>query len=339
MKKSIIRNLLIICCAFALFPLMILMGIAGLTPWVYLLLIIIPYILLTAYTILYIRKRIMYPINHMIDEANTISSGDLSQPIDYKINDELGTFISAFDSMRNTLYIQKQQQKQFEIDRRNFIDSISHDLKTPLASISAYIEALQDGIVSTPEEEQQYLKIIENKVAILTELSNQLSLSYEAPDTLHLSIQKINCYRWTADFMHDIEAECQLKNIHANFTNNVTSDDTLLMSIDVHQLDRAIQNILSNSFRYYQKYFSVTAKIMQEQFVIEIKNDGVTVHTDGINKIFDRFYTEEPINNNGHLGLGLYISKTIICAMNGNIYASERSGIITFEVVLPTSFA
>lgn len=66
-------------------------------------------------------------------------------------------------------------------------------MKTPLASISAYVEALQDGIVSTPEEAQQYLKVIENKVEVLTELSNQLSISYETPDTLSLALQKVNC--------------------------------------------------------------------------------------------------------------------------------------------------
>lgn len=334
MKKSIIRNLIVICCAFILFSLIIPMIVAGLAPLVYLLLIIIPFISFAVYTISYIRKRIIQPINHMIDEANAISSGDLSHTIEYKINDELGAFISAFDSMRNTLYIQKQRQDQFEIDRKNFIDSISHDLKTPLASISAYIEALQDGVVATPEEGRQYLKIIENKVAVLIELSNQLSLSYQSPGTLPLSLQKVNCYCWTASLLHDIEAECQMKNIQVELANNISADNKSSISIDIRQLDRAIQNILNNVFRYYQKYFSIKAEISREQLVLIIKNDGAELQTDEINRIFDRFYTQEPLNDQGHLGLGLYISKTIIHAMGGDISASVKSGIITFKIVL-----
>lgn len=336
MKRGIIYNLLIVCTILCILPLIILLFIAELgILWTYLFLITIPSMVLTIYTILYIRKRIIRPLRYLIDEANSISSGDLSHTIEYKTNDEIGDFISAFDHMRSTLYEQQQQQQQFEIDRKNFIDSISHDLKTPLASISAYIEALQDGIVATPEEEQQYLKVIENKVSVLTELSNQLSMSYKSHDTLSLSLQEVNCLNWTTDFYNDIEVECQLKNISPIFSNYISLKDKVYMRIDICQLDRAIQNILSNSFRYYHQYLAITTEIKNNQFVLSIKNDGAKLSANNMSKIFDRFYTEESLNNEGHLGLGLYISKTIINAMNGEIQATKELGIIEFKIMLP----
>lgn len=86
------------------------------------------------------------PLSILAEEAQKISQGNLSHRISYKKEDEFGRFISAFDQMRNTLHLQEQQQQSFEKERKHFIDSISHDLKTPIASISAYIEALQDGM-------------------------------------------------------------------------------------------------------------------------------------------------------------------------------------------------
>ena len=113
------------------------------------------------------------PLSVLAEEAEKISQGNLSHPIKYEKEDEFGLFITAFDQMRNKLHLQEQQQEIFEKERKHFIDSISHDLKTPIASISAYIEALQDGMAESPEEEQRYLQVIQKKVHTLNDLSNQ----------------------------------------------------------------------------------------------------------------------------------------------------------------------
>lgn len=103
------------------------------------------------------------PLSILAAEAQKISQGNLSHRISYKKDDEFGRFITAFDQMRNTLHLQEQQQQIFEKERKHFIDSISHDLKTPIASISAYIEALQDDIAESSEEEQRYLQVIQKR--------------------------------------------------------------------------------------------------------------------------------------------------------------------------------
>ncbi len=336
MKKTIVRDLIHICCVFFLFLLLIFSLIMeAKVLWIYLLIIAPPFVLLSIYTILYVKKKIIKPIKYLSSEARFISAGDLSRKIEHRSNDEMGDFISVFDSMRSTLYKQQKQQEQFEMTRKNFIDSISHDLKTPLASISAYIEALQDGIVSTPEEEQQYLKVIENKVAVLTKLSNHLSMSYETPDTLSLSSQKVNCYSWSVDFLSDMEVECAMKGVVSEFVNAVPDSDKHNIWIDIYQFDRALQNLASNAFRYYEKYFSISVEIRNDQFVIVIKNDGAKLDNHNLNNIFERFYTEEEVNEKGHLGLGLYISKTIINAMHGEIKVKKEAEMIQFQIVLP----
>lgn len=175
-----------------------------------------------------------------------------------------------------------------------------------------------------PEELPQYLNVIENKIAVLSELSNELSMSYEIPETIAAAPQKVNCYSWAVDFLNDMAAECMLKGITPKLKNTLSYHEKACLYIDIYQLDRALLSITGNAFRYCQAYFSILIEIKNHQFIISIKNDGVALDTDSINKIFERFYTEEKINNEGHLGLGLYIAKTIINSFNGKINAKKR---------------
>lgn len=335
MKKSIIGSLTRICCLFVVILLVIFsLLVESKSLLIYVVILILPLSALAGYTMLYIRRTVVKPIRYLMEEAQFISNGDLSQKISYDGENEISEFVSSFDAMRQTLYEQQCQQSQFEIERKSFIDSISHDLKTPLASISAYLEALQDGLVSTPEEEQQYLKVIENKVGILTELSNQLSLSYESPETLPLLVQKVNCSAWVSDFFADMELECQMKDVKPRLINRITSVDAYMLT-DALQFDRALQNIINNAFRYYNAVFEVQAEATAGTFMLTIKNDGVKLQHEQTQEIFERFYTEEGANETGHLGLGLYISKTIIQGLNGELTAAVADGIICFTIRLP----
>lgn len=338
MKKSIIKNLLTICSILCILPLILLTLTVsiGFPVW-FLITTLVPTVLLTLYTVFYIKNRIIKPLAALTYETQLISSGDLSHPIEYCKNDEIGSFVSAFDHMRSQLYEQQQQQQQFEVQRKNFISSISHDLKTPIASISAYVEALQDNLAETPEEKQQYLKIIENKLAVLTDLSKQLNLSYATPEALNLSLNNFSCYIWTEEMLYSVESECKIRGIHYRLHNLIEAHDKTTMLIDVFPLERAIQNILSNCYRYTKTLFLMSMEIKEHNFVLTIKNDGVTIHPSHVNKIFDRFYSEELNTAQGHLGLGLYISETIINAMKGEIQVDIEGDIITFEISLPVT--
>lgn len=335
MTKSITRHLLMISCILCFLPAMLLLFAAASSSLTYLLIIVVPSILITAYAIVYIRNRLIDPLTQLTKETERLSSGNFSQPITYTRRDELGQFVTAFDQMRAQLYEQQQEQEQFEIDRKNFINSISHDLKTPIASISAYVEALQDKIAVSPEEERHYLKVIENKLIVLTELSKQLGLSYAEPENLYLAVTPVNCRQWLTAFFSATESECQVRGIKAQLIDPLASTDTSVIKIDRYQLDRAIQNILNNAYRYTQNVLSIAAEISANEFRLCISNDGVTVADKNAEKIFERFYTENGANDQGHLGLGLSISKTIIQSMGGQVSAKIASGIITFELAIP----
>ncbi|GGP15947.1 HAMP domain-containing sensor histidine kinase [Oceanobacillus neutriphilus] len=336
MKQSIVKELIWMCIITACIPLLIsfMMAQSNII-FIIILITTLPFFLFSFWMITYVRKRMIAPLSILAEEAQKISQGNLSHRISYKKDDEFNRFITAFDQMRNTLHLQEQRQQSFEKERKHFIDSISHDLKTPIASISAYIEALQDGMAESPEEEQLYLQVIQKKVHVLNDLSTQLSLSYETPDTIHLETQSINCYEWTVDWLENILVECQTMGIHAQLENQLNSKNASSFSIDIYQLDRALQNILNNAYRYAKEFLSIKTILDASSFKIQIANDGARLHNTHIHRIFERFYTEELHNADGHLGLGLYITDTLVQAMDGKITAAVTDGRIYFEITFP----
>ncbi|GAA0338562.1 HAMP domain-containing sensor histidine kinase [Oceanobacillus oncorhynchi subsp. oncorhynchi] len=336
MKQRIVKELIWMCIVTACIPLLIaFMMVQSNIIFIIILITTLPFFLFSVWMIAYVRKRMIAPLSILAAEAQKISQGNLSHRISYKKDDEFGRFITAFDQMRNTLHLQEQQQQIFEKERKHFIDSISHDLKTPIASISAYIEALQDDIAESSEEEQRYLQVIQKKIHVLNDLSNQLSLSYETPETVHLEAQPINCYEWAVDWLDNILVECQTMDIHAQLEKHIDSKDASSISIDVYQLDRALQNILNNAYRHMRDFLSIKISVDAAYFKIHIVNDGACLNKTDIDRIFERFYTEEGHNAEGRLGLGLYITDTLIQAMDGKITAALEGDQIHFNITFP----
>lgn len=111
-------------------------------------------------------------------------------------------------------------------------------------------------------------------------------------------------------------------------------EDQATACIDVYQLERAVQNVLSNAYRYTRNLLSLSSAIEGRHLVLRVKNDGVRLAPGKAEKIFERFYTEERIEAQGHLGLGLSIARTITQSMKGTIQAQILDDMIIFEIRL-----
>lgn len=340
MKDSVIKGLISLFLGLFIFPLISLLLIVQVKEGYQMILFIFVMLLmciLLFMTIRYIKRRVLAPISIVVKETGRISKGNLANPIRYDRNDEIGKLISAFDTMRNKLYVQQLEHQQFELERKQFIDSISHDLKTPISSISAYIEALQDGIAETKSEEEEYFRVIQNKIHLLNELSKQLSLSYQTSDSVPIHFEWVNCSEWAQRFLHAVSLDCQTKGLKIEISLDNASFHHHFMNVDSYQLERALQNILDNSYRYTKERLELSVTIQDNFFILTIKNDGAEIKDDDLKQIFQRFYTKNPQNVEGHLGLGLFISKTLITAMKGQLEATLQKDVIIFTVSIPLS--
>ena len=121
-----------------------------------------------------ISRSVLNPLNKLNAATENIAQGNLDFTIECRRNDELGRLCQAFELMRHRLKESLEKQNIYENSRKTMIASISHDLRTPIASIKGYVEALQDGIAQDPEKFNRYLSIIEDKTNKLDRLIDDL---------------------------------------------------------------------------------------------------------------------------------------------------------------------
>ena len=106
-------------------------------------------------------------------------------------NDEIGEVCKDFEEMRMILKQSSEDKLNSDLEEKELIRNISHDLKTPLAAIKGYVEGLLDGVADTPQKREKYLKTIANKVNDMDKLINELTI-YSKLDTTEAHIHFVS---------------------------------------------------------------------------------------------------------------------------------------------------
>lgn len=295
----------------------------------------IPYIIVTMVLTRFIKIRVIKPLKELTQVSNEILLGNLDCSINYDQNDEIGRFAAHFEKMRLSLKENKTEQMSFEQKRRQFITNITHDLKTPLSSISGYVEGLGDGMAVDEEGFQKYLKVIDKKVKELDTLIGQLKVFNESEEG-QLAIKAEEVY--AKDLLEDLYETCgmdvALQGKPCVLINEIENDCRI--KVDKDHMQRVISNVVNNATRYAMNTFEMKGWNNHHMVYISVKNDGHHLQPKELSKLFDRYYSGEYRDGNpkGHLGIGLSISKNLVHLMKGDIKASiiKNTFIITIEL-------
>lgn len=297
---------------------------------------VIPYILVTMVLTRFIKIRVVKPLEELTQVSNEILSGNLDFPINYDRNDEIGRFATHFEKMRLSLKKNKAEQMVFEQKRRQFITNITHDLKTPLASISGYVEGLGDGMAVDEEDFQKYLKVIDKKVKELDTLIGQLKVFNESEgDQLPTKGEVL----YAKDLLEDLYETCgvdvDLQGIPCVLINEIENDCRI--KVDKDHMQRVVSNLVNNATRYAMNTFEMKGWNNHQTIYISVANDGHHLQPEELSKLFDRYYSGEYRNGNpkGHLGIGLSISKNLVHLMQGEIKASINKNRFIITIELP----
>ena len=121
-------------------------------------------------------QHILIPLYDLNQATSEIRSGNLKQEISVEKEDEIGELCSNFEAMRKQLIESEKLRSQYDLNRKELIAGISHDLSTPLTSMQGYVNGLLDGIADTPEKQQHYLHIIQEKTNAMNALVESLFL-------------------------------------------------------------------------------------------------------------------------------------------------------------------
>lgn len=219
------------------------------------------------------------------------------------------------------------EQEKIEMERRDFVSNVSHELRTPLTTMRSYLEALSDGALHEPELAQQFLGVAQ------TETERMIRL---VTDLLQLSRMDSREYELNTDFVDFVKFFNRIidrfemaKSKEITFIRELPAMP-LYVEIDTDKVTQVIDNIISNAQKYSPDggsiRFTVTAN--DGELLVEIKDTGMGIPKEQVDRIFDRFYRVDRARarSMGGTGLGLAISREMIMAHNGKIWAESIEG-------------
>ena len=269
------------------------------------------------------------PIQELTQAADDISNGDLSRRININTGGvEIDDLATNMNQMAMTLDQDFRRIKRMEKVRSEFLGNVTHELKTPISSISGYIETLLEGAIKDENVNIEFLKRALENVKRLEELVTDLvEISRIETGELQMNYDYFNIYNLLKDIHKDAQQRnSNKKNIKINLE---VPDKKLFVYGDKGRLEQVIDNLLSNSMRYTdQGHIRIKVLRRDNELVFSIIDTGIGISRKSINRIFERFYRADKARDRrkGGTGLGLAISKHIIEAHGSNIYVDSLEG-------------
>lgn len=279
--------------------------------------------------VVYIDRKILSPFYRLSNYSVELAKGNLTAPVKADRNKFFGKFLWGMDMLRDNLETNKKKELELQKEKKTLIMSISHDIKTPLSAIRLYTKALREGIYDSETGRMEALEGIgRNADDIERYVSEIISASRE--DFLNLSVEMGEVY--LQDIITKVCAMYseKLSVLHTEFT--VGKYNNCLLRADADRLIEVLQNIFENTIKYGDgRCVHMTVEEEEDCMLIAVENSGCSVREEELPHIFNSFYRGANSEGKEGSGLGLYIARTLMRMMDGDIYA-EISG-DSFRVV------
>lgn len=290
---------------------------------------------------IFISGSIIVPLEKLRKAAHEIRDGNLEYQIDYDAENEFGDVCADFEEMRQRLKESIEAQQRYETSWKELIAGISHDLRTPLTSIKGYVSGLIDGIASTPEKQERYLKTIYSTACDMENLINELFLfSKLESEKFPFNLEKVDLISYFSDCYEEMQPRFARNGMDLIFENKI--GETVYANVDRLQLRRAVSNIVQNSIKYRKPdscgEFRIVLSHSNDGILIELSDNGTGVSEQELEKIFESFYRTDKARTNvrSGSGLGLAITQSIIERHGGKVWASGKMGVgLTVTFLLP----
>lgn len=286
-----------------------------------------------AILMMWVYRSMVSPLGRLQVATKKIRDGNLDFSLEVESDDEVGQLCMDFEEMRIRLKESAEEKVEYDKENKELISNISHDLKTPITAIKGYVEGIMDGVASSPEKLDRYIRTIYNKANDMDKLIDELTF-YSKIDTnkIPYTFSKINVAGYFRDCIDEVGLEMEARNIELGYFNYV--DEDVMVIADAEQMRRVINNIISNSVKYMDKksgIINIRIKDVGDFIQVEIEDNGKGIPAKDLPNIFDRFYRTDSSRNSsqGGSGIGLSIVKKIIEDHGGRIWATSKEGIGT----------
>jgi signal transduction histidine kinase len=277
----------------------------------------------------YLYFAVLRPFGKLKGFADSIARGNFDVPLKYERSNYFGKFTWAFDSMRNEITKARQCEKEAVENNKTVIATLSHDIKTPIASIRAYAEGLQANMDTSPEKREKYLSVLMRKCDEVAKLTNDLFLhSLSDLDKLKINAETFEVCSFVETVVSEIAGE------HQDVTF-AKPDFEALVSADKNRLTQIIENLINNSRKYAKTPIDIKLTHADGEVNIHFTDYGKGIPDSDMPFIFDKFYRGKNVENEQGSGLGLYIVKYLVEKMGGSVLLHNHTNSFEAIVTLP----
>ena len=266
---------------------------------------------------LLISRYIIKPVAKMKDFARQISEGDFKARVEKEAEDEIGELADSLNYMAFHL-------EEIESMRTKLMQNISHDLRTPLASIKGYLEMLQDENFSK-EEKEQGLEVIEKELDRLEKMAKDITkLSSADSKALPLEFEKIDIVKVLKEVFDVFSVKFKEKGLNSFFES---TDESLFMLGDAQKIKEIFSNLFDNALKFTnQGFIKVNIEGKKEKIIITVEDSGTGIDKKDLPNVFKRFYKGSNTTDNSGMGIGLSIVKEYVYANKGEIKVESELG-------------
>ncbi|MDO5291903.1 MAG: HAMP domain-containing sensor histidine kinase [bacterium] len=268
--------------------------------------------------VFYINHRFIKPFHMLQKFATEISNGNFEFSLHMPKANYFGAFTESFDLMRDQLLSAKEGEYKANRSKKELVASLSHDIKTPVATIKANCELLEAMVEEKPVRAK--LAIINTKANVINELMDNM---------FHATLEEMEMLKVVNMEFESTKIKPMFEQInHYGYISFENEIPACLVSVDSLRLSQVSDNVISNSYKYANTKISIGFKKKEKFLCITIRDYGNGVKEEEFPMLFEKFYRgSNAVRSNGS-GLGLFIAKQFMTRMQGDLVCYNDNGFV-----------
>ncbi len=274
----------------------------------------------TLVAVYFISERIISPLKQMSKAAKSFAMGKLDVRVPVTGRDEISELAVAFNDMAASM-------SNLETMRSSFLSNVSHDLRTPMTTISGFIDGIIDGTIPK-EKHEYYLRMIGDEVRRLSRLvSALLDISRIQAGERKFTMSAFDICEMARVILISFEQQIEKKKLDVEFD---VLDENIFVYADRDAIYQILYNICDNAVKFSTEGGKYRIKISEKdrRIFVSVYNEGIGIPSDELPHVFERFYKNDKsrsLDKTG-VGLGMYIAKSIIDAHSEEIWVKSKHG-------------
>ncbi len=281
---------------------------------------------------LLVDRWINVPIKKVANFARKIKDGNFETRIEISSKDEIGELAETMNDLAKTLESDISNMKKMEQVRTEFLSNVTHELKTPIASIAGYLETLKDGALNDTDVNQIFIKrSLKNAKRLEALVTDLVDISRIETGEMEIHLEKVDLKPLLEEVINDAKQRNEKKELDISL--EINNQNEIIVNGNLDRLRQVFDNLISNAIRYTVNG-SVVMSTERNNGIIEFKvqDTGIGIDSESAERIFERFFRTNDARKivRGGTGLGLAICKHIIEAHNSSISVEsiEKEGSI-----------